>query len=558
MAEPKEVIKYISILFLVLLTAHCANQLPPGGGEVDKIPPKIINIYPSDGTTNYTDDYFEVEFSEYVDKRSVKEAIFVSPALEGNISLDWSGKSVTVNFPGQLKENTTYNITIGTDVADFNNQNKMAEAYNFSFSTGDKVDRRTITGRVFSEKPQGVLLFAYLNPEDTLNPSSGKPDYISQAGIDGSYKIPGLAAGNYRIFAVQDEFRDLLFQPEQDVIGVPFKDVVLAEEDTLYKGLDFFIFKIDTVKPRLLTSVMTDKNHLLLSFSEEIAPSSVSSANFSLYDSTAKNQIQPLYAYKNINKPVEVILSFQNNFSEGNLLYVFADSVKDKSGNIYYNEVNSVTVAVRADTINPMIARMPTNQSPDFVNPEFRFSFNDGIDSVKVKNNTTYTDTSGKKINYNIVFEDDASFIITTAEKLEPVKDYIIKFNLSGISDAAGNKKDTVIQYRFKTISGLDFTGLTGRIENIDFVNNPMLILQGLDAKKIIYSKNISANKFSFERVEPGTYRLWAYYDRDSSNTYTGGYHYPFKPSEEFSVYKDSINLRPRWAVTDLIFLFKE
>jgi len=85
-----------------------------------------------------------------------------------------------------------------------------------------------------------------------------------------------------------------------------------------------------------------------------------------------------------------------------------------------------------------------------------------------------------------------------------------------------------------------------------------MLILQGVDAKKIIYSKNISVNKFSFERVEPGTYRLWAYYDRDSSSTYTEGYHYPFKLSEEFSVYKDSINLRPRWAVTDLIFLFKE
>ncbi|RPI66158.1 MAG: hypothetical protein EHM47_17315, partial [Ignavibacteriales bacterium] len=107
----------ILIIVVILFIYHCANQLPPGGGEVDKIPPRITEIYPPDGTLNYGEDYFEIEFSEYVDKRSVKEAIFISPATEGNISLDWSGKSVTVNFPGKLRENTTYNITIGTDAA---------------------------------------------------------------------------------------------------------------------------------------------------------------------------------------------------------------------------------------------------------------------------------------------------------------------------------------------------------------------------------------------------------------------------------------------------------
>jgi len=39
----------IPILSLLLLTG-CANQLPPGGGDVDTIPPKIEEIYPPNGT----------------------------------------------------------------------------------------------------------------------------------------------------------------------------------------------------------------------------------------------------------------------------------------------------------------------------------------------------------------------------------------------------------------------------------------------------------------------------------------------------------------------------
>ena len=64
-----------------MLFARCANQQSPGGGEVDTVPPLIKEIFPENGTVNYHEDYFEISFSEYVDKRSVQEAIFISPAL---------------------------------------------------------------------------------------------------------------------------------------------------------------------------------------------------------------------------------------------------------------------------------------------------------------------------------------------------------------------------------------------------------------------------------------------------------------------------------------------
>src|SRR5690554_5140142 len=108
----KKIIILISILFL----AGCANQLPPGGGEVDRTPPEIVEIFPQDQTVNYADNSFKIKFSEYVNKRSVQESVFISPNIEGEIEYDWSGTSVEIVLPDSLLENTTYTITIGTDV----------------------------------------------------------------------------------------------------------------------------------------------------------------------------------------------------------------------------------------------------------------------------------------------------------------------------------------------------------------------------------------------------------------------------------------------------------
>ncbi len=240
MLKRKIILKYFCLLLLGMLLNNCANQLPPGGGEIDRVPPEITELYPPNGTINYKETYFELTFSKYIEKRSLKDAIFISPAINGNIEIDWTGHSATINFPEKLRDSTTYVVTIGTDLVDFNNKNRMAQSYTFSFSTGDKIDKKVITGKVFDEKPSGIMIFAYKKGKVDPDPKQTKPDFISQAGIDGRYKIAGLAAGDYRLFAVMNESRDLLFHPGQDRIGMPFKDVIFSEQDTLFSNLNFF------------------------------------------------------------------------------------------------------------------------------------------------------------------------------------------------------------------------------------------------------------------------------------------------------------------------------
>ena len=242
----KSIIKIFAVASLVLF-ARCANQLAPGGGEVDTVPPIIKEIIPENGTVNYHEDYFEISFSEYVDKRSVQEAIFISPALQKTLKYDWSGKTLTVYFNDTLKTNTTYTVSIGTDVKDMNNGNKMAESLTFTFSTGDKIDKGKISGKIYDPSPEGVMIFAYQTDEKEADPAIQKPDYVSQVGKNGNYSLLGLRNGNYSIFAVSDKFRDLLYQSNDDGIGVQNKKVELNDKIIEYEHVDFFLTVEDTI-----------------------------------------------------------------------------------------------------------------------------------------------------------------------------------------------------------------------------------------------------------------------------------------------------------------------
>lgn len=179
------------------------------------------------------------------------------------------------------------------------------------------------------------MIFAYkLDSLNTnLNPTIHKPDYISQTGTEGTYKVSGLPAGTFRLYAVKDEFRNLLFNAEQDRIGIPVTDVTLAENDTLYSDLDFYLSTVDSIKPRIVSVAMTDKSHLLMTFSEDIDSTYIKNDNFFIYDSTAKQKLPVLFAYQNNSKLIEAVAVIKDSLVFTNENFIFADTLKDMFGN---------------------------------------------------------------------------------------------------------------------------------------------------------------------------------------------------------------------------------
>jgi hypothetical protein len=360
------------------------------------------------------------------------------------------------------------------------------------------------------------------------------------------------------VFAVKDQFRDLLYQADQDWIGMPHKNISLLGNDSSFTGLDFWMMKVDTVQPRLLTTVMTDKNHIVVTLSEECDSASYSKNNFSLIDSTSNTIIPIGYSYQSKSKKEEFVLGLSDSLNTENIYFLRAEMLKDLIGNVFENELTSIAISDKIDTSFAKLYRTNPNKngSIDFLKPEIEIFFDDVIADKDIKNAIQLTDTSKNKVNFDIVFIDDASFNIKPLKDLKPETVYDVNIDLSKIKDAAGNKVDSIYQLRFQTITGVEFTGISGKLTTTK--QNVILVLQNpKDEKKFYTASPDKTSTYSFERITPGTYTLWIYSDSDSSKTFSNGYPEPFQYSEEFKIVADTIKLRPRWSVTDNNIVFE-
>ena len=553
MAKKSELIFNAAIVFTLLLFSKCANQMSPSGGEVDKIPPTILESFPVNGTTSFHENYFEITFSEYVDKRSIQDAIFISPTLLKPLEYDWSGKTLRVNFEDTLKQNTTYTVTIGTDVRDLNNSNKMAEPFTFAFSTGEKIHTGKITGKIYDPNCEGIMVFAYKNEGKEIDPSKQTPDYVSQVGKNGKFFLSGIGDGTYTIFAIRDRVKDLKYQKNEDEFGVQFKKIELKDKSNEVNDVDFFITKEDTIVPNISSIIMKDRNHLLVEFNNKIDSVKLSPSNFYLLDSTVNKKVVPKYIFKGDAKPYQFYLVFRDTLEKKEGWVLISNGIFNLDSRQSVKEKNSITVKNDLDTVALRIVKV-AGELPegkvDFEDAKISISFNDAIDTTDLKERLTIQDAKGDKFRFGIKRIDDAAFTISVLSKLRQSAEYTLKLNLKNYTDINGNKIDSLFQNKIITSNELDFSGASGIVAGVPDSSNVFIVLQNVKENKIKYSQKTGAkNNFDFKKVVPGKYLAWSFKDKNKNEKYDYGTILPFKLSEVFKFYPDTLNLRARWPV---------
>jgi hypothetical protein len=399
-----------------------------------------------------------------------------------------------------------------------------------------------------------------MNTSDTLNPSTTKPDYITQVGKNGHYKLSGMAFSDYKIFAIKDEYRDLKYDIGADTYGAPSQIIKLTETDTIFTGMNFYLTKDDTLKPRILSAVMTDKFHVYVTMSEDIDSSVIESGRYRIMDSTANKEIAPLYAYRGKNN-ADLFLVIRDSIPVENRAVLYANNIKDINKNITQRDIAELIVSDRADTNKPGIAQtIPANRSntAEITGQEFKFIIGDAFDLNIAEKGINFTDTMKNNIRYNAKKIDDATLVITPDEKLKAGTDYIIKITMNNLKDIAGNYYDSVFTYKFTTITGLDFSGVSGKVVADKTLTNIYLVLQSAAKDGEVYKQRLGeSGTFNFDRVKPDKYLLWGFDDADGDGEYSYGKPFPFKTSEKFSYYPDTLNLRARWPVGDVEFKLK-
>lgn len=543
---------------LLTLLMGCAGQVTPGGGPIDTSPPLIVRTIPDSNAVHVSDPYIELEFNKYVDRRSVEEALFISPVV-GPLEFDWSGTTVGFHIKQPLRKNTTYVVNVGTDVADVRAGNRMAHGYTLAFSSGDSIDYGSVSGRIFDDKPpDGVIVFAYALRgilADTLDPTHTKPDYAMQAGRDGSFLLSHLSLGTYRLVAVRDEYKNLVYDRQIDAYGVWRKDVSLSSEHSSVRGVDVRLGIEDTARPFLTAARALDKSSVLLRVSEPVDTVGFSTARFFLQDTLTGTKPEIYAAVFDLSQRSEITLVLGTGLDSGHVYRAGASGLADRAG----NRLDAASAGVffagtsHADTSLPRITsafRDSTREVP--VDTPIVVSFSKPV----VRESATAVsllDASHMTLPYRGTWRGGFTYEVIPQGGFRPGAWYTLSVDLGAIKDYNGHRAaDTVLNVRFRTTDLRTTGAITGTVVAPDALRTPTCVIAStLDQNPPVRRTMVlpRPGPFALERLPEGRYTIQAFSTSDSSTKYDPGQVLPFRPSAVFGAYPDTLRVRARWEV---------
>ena len=94
-------------VLVALVLAGCAKMAAPPGGPVDKTGPEVVATYPIENALEVSGiEYIAIDFSENIEKKSIKEAIFISPSFSEKPEFRWKGRQLRIIPPDSLAESS--------------------------------------------------------------------------------------------------------------------------------------------------------------------------------------------------------------------------------------------------------------------------------------------------------------------------------------------------------------------------------------------------------------------------------------------------------------------
>lgn len=266
-----------AVLFSSLLHS-CANIGTPDGGLYDETPPKIVHTTPEYGSMNANPKKITLEFDEFIKLENSYENVVISPPQFEAPEIESSGKKVTVILNDTLKPNFTYTIDFGNSIVDNNEGNPMGE-YAFTFSTGDGIDTLQVSGHVLEaenlEPIKGILVGLYsidstMVADDSLFQT--RPlERIGRTNGSGHFIIKGVAPGNYRIFALNDQDQSYTYSQQSEKIA--FTDQIITPYSKYETRMDTIwhdSIHYDSIFPVKYTHFYPD-NITLLAFTKKFS-----------------------------------------------------------------------------------------------------------------------------------------------------------------------------------------------------------------------------------------------------------------------------------------------
>ena len=558
-AVRRTVAGFIVHFCFIIIIHGCASKGAVSGGPVDDIPPQIIDTFPETRSLNVSRNVkVKLKFNENMNRASVVRSIFISPTPKEKPEFIWQGyKKLEIRFTAELEEEKTYVVSIGSNAMDAH-KISLDETYTLAFSTGNKIDNGRISGKIYGKYELGnTLIFAYLMKDSSnFAPDTLKPDYTTQLSNDGMFRFTYLSNGRYRLFAIEDNDKNRIFNSSQDRIAIsPFPDIIISEEDTSSFTSFYNFSSFDTLKPRVLTIFPVDNSHLKIrSLEPLVLPSSADSIWIS--DSTHENIIYPISVYPDVEDKNMVHLHFAKQRSE-NQFDLYLGAFKDSSGNRMDSSsvLKSFAFSASLDSVPPELLSVDKGSTSKFIylQDRIKIKFSEAVSEESKDSSLTILNADNEIVPYLLNSVYSNLWEVYSDNGWASNETYSLHINLKEVKDLSGNPAaDSVWTMKFTTVNTDTFGIISGTIMTDEGFDMPLYVstnaLVGRGRK--VGTKVSAEGKFRLEDVLPGKYFLDIFADSDRNGVYSFGSLAPYLNAELYFQSTDTVSVRSRWETS--------
>ena len=527
---------------------------PPGGAK-DETPPELISTVPNNRATNYKGNQIELIFSEYIDENSIKDAITILPNLEQEPIIKYKGKKIQIIFEGSLENNQTYIVVINRKLSD-ERKVKLSQGIQFAFSTGNKIDNGSISGRIYNSKNCSVQLWKIKDKIDSLDFYKRIPDYSIDASDSGQYEFKYLSPGDYRLVALDNSLSGLSIVPKKMLYGLHWESVISLKQKLNQENINVY-FPNEKNSIRMVQAEWIEGSGGCITFSKKIEDYLSLDHIDILYEDSVKANIR-FFRERKDNKKINFILdrltkSFVTieikeykqtllNYFEPGKIRIKMDTFVDTTNISLINPQKKEKLKIEEDKIVPIY-----------------LTFSSVIDTINSNSNFSIFQDS-TLVEYDAEWINPLSAKILPKDNWIPNKDYIINIPQESIVPHYRKTfKDSVYTISVKTSSYQKYGSLI--IDPVmDHSNNLKVELKMLGKEGAVLKNDLNSDGlFILENILEGQYLLMFFQDKNKDNQISSGVLYPYQPSEWFHYYPDTINIRSNWELElDEIFLGKK
>ena len=573
--------KSLQAIFLILpfVLGMCAKMLTPSGGPKDTTPPKLVKMQPDVHCLNFSGNTFKITFNEYIVLNNPTENCIFSPPLKYTPRYTVKNKTLSVKILDTLRPNTTYNVVFTDCIKDFTEGNPLPYLQ-YTFSTGDAIDTFSFSGKLIdSKEPDPVkncLVFLYRDDIDSL-PLTTRPDYITRTLADGTFNFYNIAKGDYKIFALNDINKNLIYDlPNEEIAfgDAPVSATPMPPAPQVPK---------DTTTMKKGAKKNKKNNTDDTAVTSPTAPADTSALQNELFLFTEKDTTLKLIA---CNNPAQGIYYIIFNNEAENLSIDFIDRQKalpyykaisetEDTITLYFKELpqDTIELAVNCGEFTDTLTLLPfktksqkggrgkktvtvpklnvtTLNSGELYKP-FTLSFPyplkpaDNIEYQIVKKKKSGNDTTTARLSIPDTFVTAIEIPFDKEEKVP----YNISFRDSVFYAYNGLTNDS-LSFNFTLHSEKEYGNLIINY-NIEKAESYLVQLLTTNGKLICKNTITNSQKIVYEHLTPGEYKIKVIEDRNRNGKWdTGNYRKKEQPEKIFYFTK-KITIRGYWELEE-------